>query len=216
MRTLTKENIRFIDNYLNNSDIVYNDVRLEMVDHIATAIENQINAGGDVSFYEAFKIHMANNKESMLNDYKTFKKTTDKKIIKTLFKKLLSLKGTMLLSMVTFTLYIGLINMETEAFNRISSAVYFCVTIVVLVVTQILCRKNEMRYSALERLMGILVIFFLGSSNLFDFKYEIGSSRMYVSFLLILKSLSLTLPILFLMTAIQFKNDCELKYRALI
>jgi len=49
---LTKEEIQFIDYYLKNSGIKYWDVRLEMVDHIASKIES---FKGSVDFDTAFE-----------------------------------------------------------------------------------------------------------------------------------------------------------------
>ena len=45
MKKLTKENIQFIDNYLKNSDVIFDDIRMEMVDHVATAVEIEIRKG---------------------------------------------------------------------------------------------------------------------------------------------------------------------------
>jgi hypothetical protein len=39
---LTKENIVFIDKYLQNSGVFYYDVRVEMLDHVATAVEKKM------------------------------------------------------------------------------------------------------------------------------------------------------------------------------
>ncbi len=209
---LTKENIRFIDNYLENSNITYNDVRLEMVDHIASDIESQMNDGGMKSFHDAFKAYMIENKESILDNHETFKKATDKKIIKMLFKQFLSFKGLLLVAIIGLTLFMGLENLEIEIYNRTASIVYFCLYVGALSVVKIICKKNRTRYSALERLMGMLVIFFLCIFSLFDFKYEASFSREYVYVYLMIKSIALMLPILFLMAAIQFKRDYELKY----
>lgn len=45
MIKLSSENIQFIDTYLKNSDIDFIDIRVEMVDHIASDIEAKINNG---------------------------------------------------------------------------------------------------------------------------------------------------------------------------
>ena len=40
---LSKEELQFIDNYLENSGVIYMDVRLELTDHIASAIEEELD-----------------------------------------------------------------------------------------------------------------------------------------------------------------------------
>ena len=51
---LTTENIQFIDNYLKNSEVIYYDIRVEMIDHVATAVEQKMEAE-NLDFYDAFK-----------------------------------------------------------------------------------------------------------------------------------------------------------------
>ena len=40
--SLSSENIKFIDNYLKNSEVIYYDIRMEMLDHVATAVERKM------------------------------------------------------------------------------------------------------------------------------------------------------------------------------
>ena len=60
-KALTPEQLQFIDNYLKNSGVKYLDIRYEMTDHVATALEN---SEGD--FYENFRLYMLDNKKSLL------------------------------------------------------------------------------------------------------------------------------------------------------
>jgi hypothetical protein len=62
---LTKENIQFIDNYLKNSEVVYYDIRMEMLDHVATAVEQKMEVE-NLDFYDAFKNYMVINKTELL------------------------------------------------------------------------------------------------------------------------------------------------------
>lgn len=39
--SLSSENIKFIDNYLKNSEVIYYDIRMEMLDHVATSVEKK-------------------------------------------------------------------------------------------------------------------------------------------------------------------------------
>mgnify|MGYP006182872301 FL=1 len=62
---LTAENIEFIDNYLKNSEVIYYDIRMEMLDHVATAVEQKMEAE-NLDFYDAFKNYMVVNKKGLM------------------------------------------------------------------------------------------------------------------------------------------------------
>lgn len=64
---LSPEEIQFIDNYLKKSEVIYVDIRCEMVDHVATAVENKMDIG-NLDFYEAFKQYMVANKKELLKN----------------------------------------------------------------------------------------------------------------------------------------------------
>ena len=66
---LTAENIQFIDNYLKNSEVIYYDIRMEMLDHVATAVEQKMQAE-NIDFYDAFKSYMVVNKKEILKGNK--------------------------------------------------------------------------------------------------------------------------------------------------
>lgn len=63
---LTPENIKFIDNYLKNSEVVYYDIRMEMLDHVASAVEQKMEAE-NLDFYDAFKSYMVLNKKDLIS-----------------------------------------------------------------------------------------------------------------------------------------------------
>lgn len=62
---LTPQEINFIDNYLLKSDVIFADVRVEMTDHVATAVENKMETEA-LDFYDAFRNYMAVNKKELL------------------------------------------------------------------------------------------------------------------------------------------------------
>lgn len=62
---LSEEQIQFIDNYLQKSEVIFVDVRAEMMDHIATAIEEKMQSK-NIEFYDAFKDFMVFNKKELL------------------------------------------------------------------------------------------------------------------------------------------------------
>ena len=66
---LTSENIKFIDNYLKNSEVIYYDIRMEMLDHVATAVEQKMEVE-NLDFYDAFKSYMVVNKKEILKGNK--------------------------------------------------------------------------------------------------------------------------------------------------
>ena len=67
--SLSSENIKFIDNYLQNSEVIYYDIRMEMLDHVATAVEQKMEVE-NLDFYDAFKSYMVVNKKEILKGNK--------------------------------------------------------------------------------------------------------------------------------------------------
>lgn len=68
MKTLTTQNLKFIDNYLKKSEIIFEDIRMEMTDHIASAIEEKMKVD-NIDFYDAFKSYMISNKKELLKKF---------------------------------------------------------------------------------------------------------------------------------------------------
>lgn len=64
---LTSQEIAFIDNYLQESDIIFVDLRAELTDHIASVLEDQMELENS-SFYEVFKTYMVLNKKAILKN----------------------------------------------------------------------------------------------------------------------------------------------------
>ena len=93
MQKLSKEDIQFIDTYLKNSEVVFTDIRIEMVDHVASEIEFLMNSGDARGFYYVFKDYMVKNKANLLKHNRQYYKNSDKKIIKSMFKNTFSVKG---------------------------------------------------------------------------------------------------------------------------
>lgn len=69
MMKLAKEEIRFIDTYLKKNKVIYVDIRQEMIDHIATAVEEKMVLE-ELSFYDAFKDFMLRNKKDIMKNNK--------------------------------------------------------------------------------------------------------------------------------------------------
>ncbi|MXN92600.1 hypothetical protein GR160_15330 [Flavobacterium sp. Sd200] len=66
MKTLTPQQIQFINNYLKESGVRYDDIRIEMADHVASALE-----GMEGDFYDNFKNYMLAHKQELLDNNKT-------------------------------------------------------------------------------------------------------------------------------------------------
>uniref|UniRef100_UPI00404A33A1 hypothetical protein n=1 Tax=Flavobacterium sp. TaxID=239 RepID=UPI00404A33A1 len=80
---LSTQDIQFIDTYLTNSGVFYADIRMEMLDHVASAVEKKME-NESIEFYDAFKDYMVMNKKIILKnnregfsykDTKTFKES---------------------------------------------------------------------------------------------------------------------------------------------
>lgn len=71
MQNLTLEQIKFIDNYLQKSDVIFVDIRAELTDHIASAVEEKMEAE-HLDFYDAFKDFMVRNKKQLLRKRNSF------------------------------------------------------------------------------------------------------------------------------------------------
>lgn len=82
MNTLTKHDVKFIDNYLEYSKVLYADMRMEMTDHVASVIEAKMQSGDDRGFYIIFKAYMVEQKTNLLNNNKQFVKNADATILK--------------------------------------------------------------------------------------------------------------------------------------
>lgn len=78
---LTPEQIQFIDRYLINSNFYYVDVRMELIDHVATSVEEDMSKNGR-TFYEAFKSFMVRHKKDLQNEHETLGKKLQLKSFK--------------------------------------------------------------------------------------------------------------------------------------
>jgi hypothetical protein len=83
---LSKEELQFIDTYLENSDIDYIDVRIELTDHIAATIENELEENTNLSFYDVFKNYMIHHKKNLINNYESQRTRLRDRIIIRFFK----------------------------------------------------------------------------------------------------------------------------------
>lgn len=71
MKQLSSEKIQFINDYLEKSDVIFVDIRAELTDHIASAVEEKMEAE-NLDFYDAFKDFMVHNKKQLLRNRNSF------------------------------------------------------------------------------------------------------------------------------------------------
>ncbi|WP_349664702.1 hypothetical protein IZU89_07050 [Cellulophaga lytica] len=153
---LTKENIKFIDTYLKNSDIMFTDVRTEMVDHVATAVSEEMDSK-NLTFYDAFKAYMVVHKKDLQQYNKQFKKTTDKIVLKSLFKKFIAPLniGVMVSS---FFLLIQFFPLGDKKFIEFVPFGFLIIAILIYYIVAL--KKRKQRFSGIERAGLILTLSF--------------------------------------------------------
>ena len=106
MIKLDKEQVHFIDDYLENSDVVHVDIRSEMVDHVASGIEEKMKSGDGRDFYYIFKDYMVDHKSRLLDNNKQFLRAADIKILKAIGKTILSWQSFVVFLITFLMLYI--------------------------------------------------------------------------------------------------------------
>lgn len=187
---LTKENISFIDTYLENSNVLFADIRMEMVDHVASQIETNLEAGDNRGFYIIFKEYMLKNKALLLNNNKQFIKQTDKAIFNLLAKQLF-LKSTLILTILLFCINFYVINnIKLELIVKFILAIPILSVIPFIVIYLLAKYKfNVPRFSSIERLgfvyMALCQIFNLFISIIRGYVKENSEISYYLISLLI-------------------------------
>ena len=157
---LTKEYIQFIDNYLKNSEVVYYDIRMEMLDHVATAVEQKMEAE-NLDFYDAFKSYMVVNKKEILKGNKfwsVYSKDTILNFLKFLLHPIMILIG---VSFYFFYKNIEVTNYFSEEFTIRN---LFFVIMIFLAFLQLIYFHLilKQRFFVLEKLGGLLnIIYYL-------------------------------------------------------
>jgi hypothetical protein len=169
MKKLTKEDIQFIDTYLDNSDVVYADVRLEMVDHIASDIENSMKNGDERDFYYIFKDYMVNNKASLLNNYKSFKSKTLNKLTLKLLRSFLTLKSIFLTCVLVGLCLFFKEHIVTYLNEDVFIMLWFFTTLLVFVLWLYSNTKTKTRFIAIEQLfLAMLLLTYFAKSAFID------------------------------------------------
>lgn len=211
MGSLTKENIQFIDTYLKNSDIIFTDIRVEMVDHIASEIEHLMENGDTRDFYYIFKDYMIENKKELVKERKEYYKVADKKIFKMLMKKLLSFQSAIIFLTILFGF--NLIN-ELISDNEMLKLLKYGPSLIILftavIYFQFITKRNQ-RYSSMERI-GLYFSLIVQFANLLmniDAPPVLGLTGLKISV-----SLFTMFLILLITIAFELKKEYILKYKS--
>jgi hypothetical protein len=167
---LTAENIQFIDNYLKNSEVIYYDIRMEMLDHVATAVEQKMEAE-NLDFYDAFKSYMLVHKKEVLknipNDFKILAIG-----LKNYFLYFFTFKSIASI-IVVFLFFKGMeLFFKPEAINYYRSIPVFIILLLAFLYYHFKLKSQENRFYSLETTTSITFIFYqstfiLNNSNVF-------------------------------------------------
>jgi len=145
---LTANNIKFIDNYLEHSGVEYFDIRVEMADHVASALEDR---EGD--FYDNFQDYMVGHKAELLASYKKYKKAVARKMAKKLFLNAVKPAGLLLLSLILSLVAIMLKFKGEAATFKILEIVYVSISAVVTLHFYYLFLSEKRKFSATYTIM---------------------------------------------------------------
>lgn len=104
---LNLEQIQFIDRYLKNSGVLYDDVRAEFVDHIASSLEAE-KESGSFDFYNHFKNYMIKHKTDLLKRFEKSETRAFWFILSQLLKNALNLKVIFVSAVVYAFSYFGI------------------------------------------------------------------------------------------------------------
>ncbi len=158
MGQLSNEDIKFIDNYLQKSDIVFVDVRAELTDHVASAVEEKMEIE-DVAFYDAFKDFMVCNKKEILKPKNYFLHSL-LNFGKTLYKPY----SICIALFITVTFYLAQV-FEQEEFLKTIHTALFCGIFILSFIQLAYTAVYKKRFIYIERVtFSLLVIYYV---NLF-------------------------------------------------
>jgi len=211
MVRLEKEHIQFIENYLENSDILYADIRLEMTDHVASEIE-QLMESNNLKFYETFKSYMVSNKVTLLDNNQQFIRAADKTILKTLAVQLYKIQTLLIFCTVLLISFKWLTTIEVENLRGYMT-LFPIISIVpfLIVYAYFLIIFKTPRFSGIER----LGYFYIMSFQVFNFLCLImglyiqnkGNFYIVAIFMAIILTMSLLIIKITLKIVNQYRTD---------
>jgi len=155
---LTLQQLQFIDTYLKDSGVQYNDIRYEMTDHVGSALESM-----EGNFNSNFDIYVTSHKRELLKAQKKFTAFAVRKAVIALVKNLCSPWAVLLTSLITITgIYVHKFYERIDIANTmqdITHVIFF--TIILSLLYKLIARKPV--YSAVAMAASRLgIIIYIG------------------------------------------------------
>lgn len=214
---LTADEICFIETYLKNSGVVFTDIRLEMVDHVASEIEVRLQDNEEHFFYDVFKNYMVENKRHLLKRSDGYYKLADKRNLKALFKMATSVFG--IVSLVGLgLLFLSIRNyLEPDLAHTILKYAPMTLFFVLGSIYFIFTRIEKERFSLLERLSFYFVILF----HILNMIYTSYNSNQTIEtsptlFIVFFTTVIIWLLLLLVFSAFQLRSFYVSKYKPVI
>lgn len=206
---LEKEEIKFIDNYLMKSGVEYLDIRYEMIDHIASAIEEKM-VTENANFYEAFKEYMVYNKKVFLKTNKKYSRSAWRKAFELLKKNVISINF-LFLNISILCLFYGV----KAVLPQIEISFYFNGLHVALItaffaVTMYRVYSGDDRFSIADKMLWIYYGLYFFINKLLKIEDKINS----VDFLLVYYSVIIALVIVTIYTYYQLIKNYQKKFKS--
>lgn len=157
---LSLQEIHFIDNYLKKAEVIYIDIRSEMIDHIASAVEEKMD-NESLDFYEAFRQYMIVNKKELLKNKGSWS-IYSKTVIIAFFKFMLHpvrLIAAVLLYAFFKSTDVNQYFSEDFTISNLYFLILLATAIGQFVYFRLILKK---RFFVLERLGGLLVLIYYG------------------------------------------------------
>ena len=217
MQQLSDENIQFIDTYLKNSEVVFTDIRLEMVDHVASDIENIMQAGDTRDFYYVFKDYMVKNKKKLLENNRQYYKSSDKKIWNALVKKVFSIHAIFIFITIFLSLFFLNKVLKIDLFAQVLRGLPFVVFFLFAGIYRFIGRNKKQRFSSIER----ITIYFMLIGHILNLYFQglifrkTAVSEQSVQLILI-TSFFIFMLVLLMQVFFKFKREYQLKYKSVL
>lgn len=156
MKQLSQEQITFIDNYLQKSDVIFVDVRAELTDHVASAVEEKMEAE-NLDFYDAFKDFMIHNKKEILRERNYFLPST-LGFLKTLYKPY----NIVIAIAITAIIYFGQQKIDELSLLILANKIVFYVMVAFGIIQMAQTLITKKRFAYLERAsFSLTIIYFM-------------------------------------------------------
>ncbi len=166
---LTKDDIKFIDNYLKKSGVNYIDIRYEMIDHVAAAMEEK---EGD--FLENFRVYMARNKKYLMLSNRQFAKAAGRRALHLLLQSMVKPRSLVFIAAMFLVLQMSITTFGINAIKDALGIIYILSLSSILLFFKFRVVRRKSEFSILDKLNSIwfvttyIVFVFLRPDRLID------------------------------------------------